>query len=711
MHGLPLCRLGFGAFYRVMARLIFVLLLTLFALPARAADSAPVVSPRATVTLHADRAAIAPGEQFRALLRIRLAPGWHTYWSNAGDAGAPPELELALPEGWQSGPLQFPAPSRIPFGPLMNFGYLGEAAFPFTLTAPTTLRPGETVTLDATGTWLACADICIPEEGAFRLTLPVEASPRPANLPLFLAAEAALPRPAPFTARFAREGARAALTVEGEGLNPASLREAAFFPFAQSLIENAPAQPLSVREGAMTLALPPAEAPWPARLEGVLTLTDAAGVRGAYLISAEPGGALPAMGLPLWQVLGLALLGGLILNLMPCVFPVLAMKALALARLGGAARGAVRAEAAGYTAGVLVAFMAIGGLMLGLRAAGLAAGWGFQFTWAPFVAGMAWLMLAVGLNLSGVFAVRGPVLSGHAGGSFGTGVLAVLVATPCTAPFMATAIGASLTLAAPATLGVFAALGLGLALPYALLGVFPALARALPRPGPWMERLKQFLAFPMYGAAAWLVWVLAQQAGPDGVLMVLVGGVLVALAAWALGAAQASGGTGRLGRATAAVAVIAALALLPLLSTAPTASAAVSGNAEPWSAARVAELRAEGRPVFVNLTAAWCISCKVNERIAIHTEATQRAMREAGMAQLTGDWTRGDSAITALLREHGRDGVPLYLLYPAGGGAPLILPQILTEGMLREAISQGAARGAAQGTGRVAAPGAIASPG
>ncbi len=689
MRGLPLCRLGFGAFYPRMARLLFVLLLTFFALPARAADSAPVVSPRATVTLHADRAAIAPGEEFRALLRIRLAPGWHTYWSNAGDAGAPPELDLALPEGWQSTPLQFPAPSRIPFGPLMNFGYLNEAAFPFTLTAPTTLRPGETVTLDATGTWLACADICIPEEGAFRLTLPVEASPRPANLPLFLAAEAALPRPAPFTARFAREGARAALTVEGEGLNPASLREAAFFPFAQNLIENAPAQPLTVREGALTLALPPAEAPWPTRVEGVLTLTDAAGVRGAYLISAEPGGTLPATGLPLWQVLGLALLGGLILNLMPCVFPVLAMKAMALAKLGGAARSAVRAEAAGYTAGVLVTFLAIGGLMLGLRAAGLAAGWGFQFTWAPFVAGMAWLMLAVGLNLSGVFAVRGPVLSGHAGGSFGTGVLAVLVATPCTAPFMATAIGASLTLPPAATLGVFAALGLGLALPYALLGVFPALARALPRPGAWMERLRQFLAFPMYGAAAWLVWVLAQQAGPDGVLMVLAGGVLVALAAWAFGLAQQAGrAPRRVGQATAALALVAALALLPLLgnATASTPAPATTGAAEPWSAARLAELRAEGRPVFVNLTAAWCISCKVNERIALHTDATQARMRAGDVAQLTGDWTRGDAAITALLREHGRDGVPLYLLYPPGGGAPVVLPQILTEGMMLRAL-------------------------
>jgi thiol:disulfide interchange protein DsbD len=672
-----------------MPRALLLLFLLLAPASARAAESAPVTSPRATATLLADRAAIAPGESFRVMLHLALARGWHTYWTNAGDAGAAPELILTLPEGWTTGEMQFPAPQRIAFGPLMNFGYTGEAGFLLPLTAPDTLRAGERVTLEGEATWLVCADVCIPEEGRFTLTLPVEAGPRPANLPRFLAAEAALPREAPFTARFARDGPRAALTVTGEGINAASLREAVFFPFAQNLIENPAPQRLTAREGGLALALTPTASPWPATLGGVLTLTDAAGVRGAYLIRAEPGGPLPSPGLPLWQILAFALLGGLILNLMPCVFPVLAMKAMALAKLGGAARGAVRAEALGYTLGVLAGFLAIAGLMLGLRAAGAAAGWGFQFTWPAFVAGMAWLMLAVGLNLSGVFVLRGPALAGGHLGSFGTGLLAVVVATPCTAPFMATAIGAALTLPTAAVLGVFAAMGLGLALPYALLGVFPALAQALPRPGAWMERLKQFLAFPMYGAAAWLVWVLAQQTGPDGVLTALVGGVLVALAAWAYGAAQQAGGTGRLGRATAAVSVIAALALLPLLSTAPAASAAVSGNAEPWSAARVAELRAEGRPVFVNLTAAWCISCKVNERIALHTEATQRAMREAGIAQLTGDWTRGDAAITALLREHGRDGVPLYLLYPAGGGAALVLPQILTEGMLREAIAQG----------------------
>ncbi|UPY38116.1 protein-disulfide reductase DsbD domain-containing protein [Sediminicoccus sp. KRV36] len=676
-----------------MLRALLLLALLLPPLIGRASESASVESPRAVVTLLADRAAIAPGEPFRLMLRQRLAPGWHTYWRNAGDAGAPPEITIEWPEGWAAGELQFPAPSRIAFGPLMNFGYTGTADFLLSVTPPASLKPGDYVTITADATWLVCADVCIPEEGRFTLGLDVAQTARPAHAAAFQAAEAALPRAAPFQASFGFAGTRGALTIRSPSFTAGAVRAAEFFPDAQNVIENAPEQRLAAREGEITLMLARAAADPPAPLTGVLTITDAAGVRGAYLVAAEPGGPLPGNPLPLWQVLAFAALGGLILNLMPCVFPILAMKAMAMARLGGAGRGAIRAEAAGYTLGVVLSFLALGGLMLGLRAAGGGAGWGFQFTYPAFVAGMAWLMLAVGLNLSGVFQLGGPAgmgqgLAGQGGplGSFFTGILAVVVATPCTAPFMATAIGAALVLPPSATLAIFGAMGLGLAAPYAMLGLFPGAGRFLPRPGVWMERFRQFLAFPMYGAAAWLVWVLAQQAGPDGVLTVLVGAVLIALAAWAWGVAQHSGRTPRrLGEALALAAVLAALALLPLLGSAPPASAA-PGQGEAWSATRLAELRAEGRPVFVNLTAAWCISCKVNERVAIGTEATQRAFGAAGIVQLTGDWTRGDPAITALLREHGRDGVPLYLLYPAGGGAPAILPQILTEGMLLQAL-------------------------
>jgi thiol:disulfide interchange protein DsbD len=686
-----------------MLRLLALLAAVMAFTPAaRAVESAAVRSPRATVTLIADQAAIAPGQAFRVALRQRLAPGWHTYWINPGDAGQPPEVTFALPDGASAGAMRFPAPQRIPFGPLVNFGYEGEAVFTIPVTAPASLRPGETFTLAADATWLVCEQVCIPEEGAFRLDIPVEAAPRPdpATGPIFTAAEAAEPRAGPFTARAGFDGLQGAVELAGPAITAGAVREAFFFPLAVNLLDNAASQPLTVRDGTLRLGLTRGRADdaLPASVEGVVAITDAAGVRGAYLVSAPPGPVPAAGGLPLWQALLFAALGGLILNLMPCVFPILAMKAVALARLSGAARGAVRAHAASYTAGVVLSFLALGGVMIGLRAAGGAAGWGFQFTSPVFVGAMAWLMLAVGLNLSGVYAVGGPVAAGGAlagrgghAGSFFTGALAVLVATPCTAPFMAAAIGAALGLGAIEALAVFGAMGLGMALPYALLGLAPGLARLLPKPGVWMDRLKQGLAFPMYGAAAWLVWVLAEQAGPPAVLLVLMGAVLIGFAAWAVGLAQGSGG--RMGRLAGGVALVGALALLPVLHAAPTPAQAAETTGEAWSTDRLAALRAEGRPVFVNLTAAWCITCKVNERLALSSAGVRQAFEQRGITTLVGDWTRGDPAITAVLRAHGRDGVPLYLFYPAGATAPRILPQILTEGIVLEAISASGAAG------------------
>lgn len=677
-----------------MRALLAFLGLLLLTQPGRALESTPVTSPRATVTLVSDVAAIAPGQPFRVALRQRMAPGWHVYWRNPGDAGQPPEMTLQLPEGWTAGELQFPAPHRIPFGPLVNFGYEDEAVFLMEVRPPADLVVGQTQRIEASADWLICERVCIPEEGRFTLDIPVEATPRLAAQVLFAAAEAALPRPSPFAVRIGFEGGRGAISLEGQGLSAASLREAFFFPLEQMVVENATPQPLMARDGGFTLGLTRAAGPVPATVEGVVTITDAAGVRGAYWVSAVPG-PMPAAepALPLWQALVFAALGGLILNLMPCVFPVLAMKAVAVARLAGAAQSVVRAHASSYTAGVVLSFLAIGGAMLGLRAAGSVAGWGFQFTSPFFVAGMAWLMLAVGLNLSGVYAIGGPVNAGSGlaakggkAGSFFAGVLAVLVATPCTAPFMAAAIGAALAMPPAATLAIFAAMGLGLALPYALLGVFPRLARILPRPGAWMDRLKQFLAFPMYLAAAWLVWVVAQQAGPDGTLMVLVGGVLVGMAAWALGLAQ-QGSARRWFLGGAVLSLLAALAILPMLRPASQGGATSAQLGEPWTQARLEALREEGKPVFVNFTAAWCISCKVNERVALDTSAVRAAFAAANVTVLTGDWTNGEPAITAMLRAHGRDGVPLYLLYPTGGGAPVMLPQILTEGMVLQAIA------------------------
>ncbi|MBR0654441.1 protein-disulfide reductase DsbD family protein [Plastoroseomonas arctica] len=662
------------------------LLALLLTFPALAAET-----PRARVTLVTEVAAIASGVPFRLALRQQLAPGWHTYWRNPGDAGQPPEVTLALPEGATAAPMQFPAPSRIPYGPLVNFGYEGEAIFTIAVTPPAALRPGDTFAIEATATWLVCQEVCIPEEGRFTLTLPVEAAARtaPDAAPVFARADAAAPRAGPFAMRIGFEGTRGAVELTGPGLSRATVREAFFFPEAPGVIDNAAPQPLELRDGALSIGLRRGGEPIPPTIEGVIAITDAGGQRSAFAVAAAPG-ALPIQAATtLWPAIGLALLGGLVLNLMPCVFPVLAMKALGLARMSGATRGTVRAHGVSTAAGVILSFIALGGGLVALRAAGGVAGWGFQFTSPVFVAGMAWLIFAVGLNLAGVFAVGGPVAAGgrlaatpgHAGAFF-TGVLAVLVATPCTAPFMAAAIGAALAMPTGPALAVFAAMGAGMALPYLLLAVAPGLARRLPRPGAWMERLRQALAFPMFATAAWLVWVLSEQLGSTGVFWALAGAVLIGFGAWALGVAQAGGW--RFGRAVASAMAIGALALLPVLAAAPAAVADPMGEA--WSETRLAALRAESRPVFVNITAAWCITCKVNERVALGTEGVRRAFAERGIVELTGDWTRGDAAISGFLRAQGHDGVPLYLFYPAGGGAPRVLPQILTEGSLLRAI-------------------------
>jgi len=676
-----------GPFYPAMRRLLSVLLLSLTPGLAAAAESPAARTSRSQATLVAEHAAIAPGDSFRIALRLRLAPGWHTYWRNPGDAGAPPEIEVTAPVGAVAGPIAWPAPERLAFGPLVNFGYSGEVLLPLAVQAPPGLAVGDRLALAAQASWLVCSDICVPEEATFTLDLPVEAIARPDSklAVTFAAADAAAPLPPPSALRAAAAPGQLHLAWAGWG---DAARDAAFFPEASGIIENAAPQRFS--PGRLSVALAPDAAP--AAIAGTLVLTAADGTRTAYAVAVAVA-AMPPATTGLWAALGLAFAGGLLLNLMPCVFPVLAMKAMALARLGGAARATVRAEALSYTAGVLATTLLLGGGLLALRAAGSAAGWGFQLTEPVFVAVLAWLMLAVGLNLSGVYRLGGAIglggawaaRGGHVG-SFATGALAVLVATPCTAPFMATALGAALALPAGLALAVFAALGLGLAAPYAGLAVAPGLARALPRPGAWMERLRQALAFPMYGAAAWLVWVLSQQAGSGGLALALVGGVLLGFAAWALGASQDAGG--RVGRAAAAAALLAAVALLPALAT--TSPAPRETAAMAWSAERVAALQAAGRPVFVNFTAAWCLTCLVNERAVLATDAAERAFSAAGAARLVGDWTRGDPAIGALLRSLGREGVPLYLVYPAGGGAPAVLPQVLSETVLRAALAAAA---------------------
>jgi DsbC/DsbD-like thiol-disulfide interchange protein/cytochrome c biogenesis protein CcdA len=670
-------------------RTILFVLLACWAIPANALESQVVTSVRARVSLVTDVDSVAAGKPFRVALLLRLAPGWHTYWRNPGDAGVPPDLQLTLSPGAKAGPIVWPVPRRVTEGPLMTYAYTGDVLLPVTVTPP----PAGATTITAHANWLVCHDICVPEEGDFTLSLPAGPGSPSALAPLFAAFDRQVPRPSPWQAVVSHDGT---LWVQGPELSPSTVVDAWFIPDAPRAINNDAAQLLTVWRGGFTLALRPGkEFESEHGLSGILSVRDRSGLETDVALQAMPGTVPPPPpAITLQRILGLAFLGGLILNLMPCVFPVLALKVVGLA---GVERGRGRRHAVAYTFGVLVAFAVLGAVLLAARTAGVAAGWGFQFQSPLFVAAMAWLLFAVGLNLSGVYQIgAGLMRTGHGLttrpghlGSFFTGLLAVVVATPCTAPFMGVAIAAGLAAPPPVTMLVFLTMGIGLAAPYALLTAVPALGRLTPRPGRWMEVLRQALAFPMYGASAWLVWVISQEAGSGGVLGTVAGLVLLGFAGWVLGITQGEhGGSRRIGQSAAAAALLAALAVLSGIAATPAAAPAAEAGVEPFSASRLATLRAEGRPVFVNMTAAWCVTCLVNERVAISSDAVQHAFAEHHVTYLKGDWTRQDPQITDYLRENGRDGVPLYVYYPPHG-QPAVLPQILTANTLLSEIDRG----------------------
>ena len=683
--------------------LFAALLIVLTPALALAAQSNMQQSPRATVSLVSEYAAVSPGQTLRIGLRQRLAPHWHTYWKNPGDAGSPPSISFDPAPGVTVGDIAWPGPDRFIIGPVASYGYENEIVFPMTLTVPQDARPGSELALGAKADWVVCEKECIPEEGSFRLVLPVEANARPASDEIraaFRTADARQPQASPWKASVSAGETTLQLRVEGEGISAASVQSALYFPDSWGIVDHVADQALKVEQGALTLTTTKGQGYTPGPSAGLLAITDGGGQKRWFALELTPAAAAtiteaPST-LPLWQMALFAFLGGLILNLMPCVFPVLAIKATAVAGMSGGDRRAVRLSGVFYTLGVLAAFMALALALLAVRAGGSAVGWGFQFQSPLFVAAMCWLMLAIGLNLSGVFEIGGALSGagqdlaqkkGHAG-SFFTGLLAVVVATPCTAPFMGAAIGSALVAPAYVSLLVFAMMGLGLALPFLLLGIFPAVARRLPRPGVWMVTLRQAMAFPMYATAAWLLWVLAQQAGEAGLRLALAGLVLVGLVGWLVGLHQqrAKKTWWPRGAALAGVAGIAGL-MVVLHGAEPVAAAAStpSAQAEPYSAERLALLRAEGKPVFVNMTAAWCITCLVNERTTLSSAAVQQAMQDSGVVYMKGDWTKRDPAITAFLQSFGRDGLPFYAYYPAGK-EPVVLPPVLTQAIVTDSF-------------------------
>jgi thiol:disulfide interchange protein DsbD len=701
-------------------------------LTAQTGPAAPLAAqqdttPHSEARLVSDVASVRAGEPFTVGVHISLDKGWHTYWKNAGDAGNGLLATWRLPNGFSADSFAYPVPERIPYPPLVNYGYNDEVVFLATVTPPAGLEAGRSVRLTLLAEYLVCADVCIPATAERSLELPVrDAPPTPSG-------DAALIRryAGRLPVEHAQWATRAARTDSGFVLDVAppqgwkgSLGGAYFFPADPALLDHVADQPVG-RTAAGRYRLRLKQSAYlsgkPQRIEGVLALADggtfdAAGHRGLVVSAAvadaevawaaetaEPvaaagmaAGQGPAAGgaggVGLLVAVLFALIGGVILNLMPCVFPILSLKALGFAGRGGD-RAGMRRDGLVFAAGVIVTFLAMAGLLMAVRASGAQVGWGYQLQSPAMVAALAALMFMIGLILAGVFEVGlaltrlGGLGGSGEGSAFLTGVLATVVATPCTAPFMGAAVGAALIRPPLEGLLIFGALGVGMAAPYVALSFWPALARRLPRPGRWMETFKQVLAFPMFAVAIWLVWVFGLQTGMGGAAQLLFGLLLLAFAGWLIGrwpAIAISTRTRWVTRALATGAVVAAVAAGAAATSIETPPPAGGGQAaalewKPWSAAAVEEHRNAGRPVFVDFTAAWCISCQVNERVALETPAVRQAFAGRNVALLKADWTRRDPAITGALASFGRSGVPLYVYYPADPAAkPVVLPALLT---------------------------------
>ncbi len=610
-------------------------------------------------------------------LAIRMVPkpGWHGYWQNPGDAGLPMEVKWQLPKGFATGPLRYPVPGRFEIANLMNYVY--ERDYAVLVRLKVAAGATGTIPIRAKARWLACTDkICVPEQGELALDLPVgTGTPERAQ---FDAWRQALPRPLASLGHFAVAGDKLRVAVPLPA--DVELHEPYLFPITDGPVDYEAPQTFR-RSGDTLIAELKRKGSVPKVFEGVLALSDGRGLEFRAVPGRVPegGAAIGEHGVKavLWAVLG-AILGGILLNLMPCVFPILGLKALHIAKAGESASEA-RRDALAYTAGAVVGTGALGVALLAIRAAGAEAGWAFQLQDPRTIMLLLLLAVAITANLLGLFEL--PVLGGRAmpAGSFGTGALAAFIATPCAGPFLGVALGTALLLPVAGSVLVFAALGLGLAIPFLAVAFIPALRTRLPKPGAWMDRLKRFLAIPMGASAIAALWLLYRQAGNPALLFGIFAGAALLACLYFAGRIQRAGRP-QMAFVTllALVVVIAAVARVPAPTTGRVASVA---GAEPWSEARMASYVARGKPVFVYFTADWCLTCKVNETAAIDRDEVRDSFGKAGVKVLAGDWTNGDPAITRFLEGRGRAGVPFYLWY-ASGKPPEELPQVLTPGML-----------------------------
>jgi DsbC/DsbD-like thiol-disulfide interchange protein/cytochrome c biogenesis protein CcdA len=625
--------------------------------------------------LVAEGPAPAGGEVDLAIV-MHTKPGWHGYWLNPGDAGLPMTVDWKLPSGWSAGQLRYPVPTRLTIAGLMNYVYEQDYALLIRLRVPA--GASGTVPIRAEARWLACTDkVCVPESGELSIDLPVGTGAP--NRAQFDAWRQALPRPLASVAHF--QVARNAIRVGIPLPRDVKVEQPYLFSAVDGPVDYAGKQSFSRKDDLLIAELPRRNGA-PQKLPAVLSLGDGRGLQIDAVPGSVPEGGTPIGGTGsdaiLWAVLG-ALIGGMLLNLMPCVFPILALKALHLARAGEAARTA-RSDAVAYAAGAILGTGALGAALIVIRAGGSAAGWAFQLQDPRTIMLLLLLATAIAANLVRLFEL--PSLGGEArpAGSFGTGALAAFIATPCAGPFLGAALGTALLLPLYGSIVVFAALGLGLALPFLAIAFVPALRKALPKPGRWMSRLQRFLAIPMAASAVAALWLLYREAGQLGLWIGVAASLILLVALAVIGRSQKQGAPLPLfGLALAGVAVAGAIALAPSEAARP--SEGVKGAAA-WSEAAVGEALAGGHPALVYFTADWCLTCKVNEAGAIDRKEVRDAFKAAGVRVFAGDWTNGDPAITRFLESRGRAGVPLYLWYVPGKAEPEELPQLLTPAML-----------------------------
>lgn len=662
-----------------------------WSLPAAAASSADAAHVQVSLVSASD--SVQAGQDLRVGIHFKIDKDWSLSWLNPGDAGEPIHVQWQLPEGITAGPMSWPYPDQIPVGDQLNFGYREEVLLPVTLKVPANAT--SPIPLKAVVDWTVCQETCEAGTATLDISLPVEAAAKASAFEgAFANVSDSLPKPLPFRTQIETEWHSDSVQLR---IQPVSVEEKTpdvfFFPADRGIVPHNAAQMVTWEGDKLSVKLATnSQTTKPAQLNGVLRV-------GTRYFAVKPTIRLPAaetLNTSLLQALLLAFLGGIILNGMPCVFPVLSIKAVGLLKHTNSEDDKKRSRFHGliYGVGVLVSFWILAGALLILKAGGEKIGWGFQLQSPYAITGLALLLFAMALNLAGAFNIRASWVGvGHglasrkeAIGAFFSGVLATVVATPCTAPFMGTALGYAAAQPPAIALGVFTSLALGLAFPYVLLSWFPVMGRWMPRPGRWMETLKQLMAFPLFATVIWLLWVLGNQVGANGVAGALTACLLVAVATWTYERWQTAKGT-----VVALLIAASALALAVRVSKSSGTAVARTDASEsgwvPYTQAKLDELLEAEKPVFIDFTADWCVTCKVNEAAALQPNMVKE-MQERGIIPMKADWTNDNAEIANILASFGRDGIPLYVLYGKKGTAPKILPQVLTESIVRDAFDE-----------------------